>query len=126
MRILGGFGGAERTCKNARAVHRKATQTPLGVSGRIGAGLVAAGRVKNSGETRPVVSTRYPRRGGAMSVGRKSLKYGRSERIRTSGPCLPKTVLYQAELHSADRARYIGKMPRRRNRIALRIRPRRP
>ena len=25
---------------------------------------------------------------------------GRSERIRTSGPCLPKTVLYQAELHS--------------------------
>ena len=28
---------------------------------------------------------------------------GRSERIRTSGPCLPKTVLYQAELHS-DRA----------------------
>ncbi len=27
-------------------------------------------------------------------------KNGRSERIRTSGPCLPKTVLYQAELHS--------------------------
>ena len=25
---------------------------------------------------------------------------GRSERIRTSGPRLPKTVLYQAELHS--------------------------
>ena len=25
---------------------------------------------------------------------------GRSERIRTSGPCLPKAVLYQAELHS--------------------------
>ncbi len=29
--------------------------------------------------------------------------FGRSERIRTSDPCLPKTVLYQAELHS-DRA----------------------
>ena len=28
------------------------------------------------------------------------LKSGRSERIRTSDPCLPKTVLYQAELHS--------------------------
>jgi hypothetical protein len=29
---------------------------------------------------------------------------GRSERIRTSGPCVPNTVLYQAELHSeADR-----------------------
>lgn len=28
---------------------------------------------------------------------------GRSERIRTSDPCLPKAVLYQAELHS-DRA----------------------
>ena len=26
--------------------------------------------------------------------------YGRSERIRTSGPCVPNTVLYQAELHS--------------------------
>ena len=25
-------------------------------------------------------------------------KIGRGERIRTSGPCLPKTVLYQAEL----------------------------
>ena len=24
--------------------------------------------------------------------------FGRGERIRTSGPCLPKTVLYQAEL----------------------------
>ena len=29
-----------------------------------------------------------------------ALFHGRSERIRTSGPCLPKTVLYQAELHS--------------------------
>ena len=29
---------------------------------------------------------------------------GRSERIRTSGPCLPKTVLYQAELHSGRAA----------------------
>ena len=29
---------------------------------------------------------------------------GRSERIRTSGPCLPKTVLYQAELHSVSHA----------------------
>ncbi len=28
----------------------------------------------------------------------KCLKSGRGERIRTSGPCLPKTVLYQAEL----------------------------
>ena len=28
---------------------------------------------------------------------------GRSERIRTSGPCLPKTVLYQAELHSVPK-----------------------
>ncbi len=28
---------------------------------------------------------------------------GRSERIRTSGPCVPNTVLYQAELHSGVR-----------------------
>ena len=40
-----------------------------------------------------------------LGRGPKSLIYqrvsGRSGRIRTSGPCLPKTVLYQAELHSA-------------------------
>src|SRR3546814_13245075 len=30
--------------------------------------------------------------------GRNGGKLGRGERIRTSGPCLPKTVLYQAEL----------------------------
>ena len=36
---------------------------------------------------------------------RKSLIYnGRGERIRTSGPCLPKTVLYQAELLPDRRA----------------------
>jgi hypothetical protein len=29
---------------------------------------------------------------------RSSRKSGRGKRIRTSGPCLPKTVLYQAEL----------------------------
>ena len=34
------------------------------------------------------------------------LDTGRSERIRTSGPCLPKAVLYQAELHSGWRAIY--------------------
>src|SRR4051794_16380190 len=32
------------------------------------------------------------------------LHAGRSERIRTSGPCLPKAVLYQAELHSVRTA----------------------
>ena len=31
-------------------------------------------------------------------------KTGRGKRIRTSGPCLPKTVLYQAELFP-DRSR---------------------
>ena len=33
-------------------------------------------------------------------VKKSRMKNGRSERIRTSGPRLPKTVLYQAELHS--------------------------
>lgn len=33
---------------------------------------------------------------------------GRSERIRTSGPCLPKTVLYQAELRSDREGRNIA------------------
>ena len=49
--------------------------------------------------------------------------FGRGERIRTSGPCLPKTVLYQAELLpdrlqirgcrrlSARQARDIGSVP---------------
>ena len=36
--------------------------------------------------------------GNISSAGRCST--GRSERIRTSDPCLPKAVLYQAELHS--------------------------
>ena len=34
---------------------------------------------------------------------------GRGEKIRTSGPCLPKAVLYQAELHpdlGPDKAAY--------------------
>ncbi len=36
------------------------------------------------------------------------MKSGRSERIRTSGPRLPKTVLYQAELHSDTRRHLEG------------------
>ncbi len=40
-------------------------------------------------------------RSGCCQVSRKrKAGNGRSERIRTSGPCLPKAVLYQAELHS--------------------------
>ena len=34
----------------------------------------------------------------AVSGGHGGQRHGRGERIRTSGPCLPKTVLYQAEL----------------------------
>jgi hypothetical protein len=37
---------------------------------------------------------------------------GRGERIRTSGPCLPKTVLYQAEL-LPDRVGSAGENPLR-------------
>ena len=36
---------------------------------------------------------------------------GRSERIRTSDPCLPKAVLYQAELHSDNRPGLITPLP---------------
>jgi hypothetical protein len=35
---------------------------------------------------------------GGCAAHRLHAKIGRGERIRTSGPCLPKTVLYQAEL----------------------------
>ena len=52
---------------------------------------------------------------GACAGSKKSAKplrrrtsFGRSERIRTSGPCLPKTVLYQAELHSVRRWKGAG------------------
>src|SRR5688572_10423226 len=52
----------------------------------------------------------------ALKTIRKEVN-GRGKRIRTSGPCLPKTVLYQAELfpdragtslHRQDRRRPIG------------------
>ena len=42
-------------------------------------------------------------------------KTGRGERIRTSGPCLPKAVLYQAELHP-DAFRIIRRTGRQRGR----------
>jgi hypothetical protein len=39
----------------------------------------------------------------------KLRKCGRGKRIRTSGPCLPKTVLYQAELFpDRCRNRFVG------------------
>ena len=37
---------------------------------------------------------------------------GRGERIRTSGPCLPKAVLYQAELHPDWVSENMGTMRR--------------
>ena len=41
---------------------------------------------------------------GENAVGNFDGKAGRSEWIRTTGPCVPNTVLYQAELHSEGRA----------------------
>jgi hypothetical protein len=41
------------------------------------------------------------------------IKIGRGEKIRTSGPCLPKAVLYQAELHP-DALKIIRRTGRRR------------
>ena len=38
-----------------------------------------------------------------ISQGVLMIPTGRSERIRTSGPCVPNTVLYQAELRSVTR-----------------------
>ncbi len=45
---------------------------------------------------------------GAVEIADVNWDYGRSERIRTSGPCLPKTVLYQAELHSDCKWKHKG------------------
>jgi hypothetical protein len=51
----------------------------------------------------------------------KSLKWlelnGRGERIRTSGPCLPKAVLYQAELHPDWVSENMGPMHRQNDRV---------
>ena len=41
--------------------------------------------------------------GASFGWGGQVVGPGRSERIRTSGPCVPNTVLYQAELHSGQR-----------------------
>ena len=41
---------------------------------------------------------------------------GRGERIRTSGPCLPKAVLYQAELHPDWVSENMGTMRRQNDR----------
>ena len=46
------------------------------------------------------VAAREARLRAAFVSFRIKKENGREERIRTSGPCLPKTVLYQAELHS--------------------------
>ncbi len=46
----------------------------------------------------PVVQTQISAAEAADFCRFPMWKYGRGERIRTSGPCLPKTVLYQAEL----------------------------
>ncbi len=48
-------------------------------------------------------------RPGRAWLARPILAPGRSERIRTSGPCVPNTVLYQAELHSDRGAAYSGR-----------------
>ena len=45
--------------------------------------------------------------------------FGRGERIRTSGPCLPKTVLYQAELLPDRSANRVAQATRMRGRRAL-------
>src|SRR5688572_3324853 len=49
---------------------------------------------------RRVSRTRLRTSGGRshLANGHCPSVHGRGERIRTSGPCLPKTVLYQAEL----------------------------
>ena len=45
---------------------------------------------------------------GGQTTKRIDRQNGRSERIRTSGPCVPNTVLYQAELHSDTRNRAVS------------------
>ena len=44
--------------------------------------------------------------------------HGRGEWIRTTGPCLPKTVLYQAELHPELVANTSGQATRRACRVS--------
>ena len=47
----------------------------------------------------PISSQAQKEKGPTSCKGLFLLELGRGEKIRTSGPCLPKAVLYQAELH---------------------------
>ena len=65
---------------------------------------------------KPPKMDRSPTQNIAVNIDEERQVSGRGERIRTSGPCLPKTVLYQAELlpdRSAVLARPLGRADRR-------------
>ena len=90
-----GFGGAVRGDTVGQPLRRGArTAAPVRAagasrSGRRWGGVQPHGNAARQGPVRCCLSC---------------WTFGRSERIRTSGPCLPKTVLYQAELHSDARS----------------------
>src|SRR5579872_5144900 len=62
-----------------------------------------AARYRYAGELAPCVTLNDP--AVTAKDAQRIVSTGRSERIRTSGPCVPNTVLYQAELHSGRGAR---------------------
>ena len=55
--------------------------------------------VNNLGFSARFQHTEKPKQAVLYQNGLVTAINGRGERIRTSGPCLPKAVLYQAELH---------------------------
>jgi hypothetical protein len=66
--------------------------------------LFACAKTKRGRESQPRSDSMLPSTLGSQAAGHgQGWEFGRSERIRTFDPRLPKAVLYQTELHSENR-----------------------
>src|SRR5579872_978241 len=81
-----------------------------------------AARYRYAGELAPCVTLNDP--AVTAKDAQRIVSTGRSDRIRTSGPCVPNTVLYQAELHSGRAAAYSPGARKRQG--AVRVAPAHP
>jgi hypothetical protein len=93
IRLIEGFLRVRPALRD-RGLQFRAFSMPLAASAR------EPGALKGAPHEAPVSDEEGIR---GKVLGRRLSGPGRSERIRTSGPCVPNTVLYQAELHSGQR-----------------------
>ena len=115
---------ASRACPFASGRHRDSGRPQSLLADLVGGAARGADhcRTRRSARSMTARRRRYSRRGTGLCArdGAEALRHrpadhprepllvGRSERIRTSGPCVPNTVLYQAELHSGSRPEPLG------------------